>query len=62
LWHYPVILLLEWETSLAPWQIGVIAFAATFVITAASWRYIETPFLRLKTRYEPRPPASRTSE
>lgn len=47
LWHYPLCLLLAKEGD--PGSI-VLAVSSTFVVAAASYRWLEVPFLRLKDR------------
>jgi peptidoglycan/LPS O-acetylase OafA/YrhL len=49
LWHYAVIELLL--RSLPVWQAGVIGMGLTLLISAASFRYWEQPFLRIKERF-----------
>jgi peptidoglycan/LPS O-acetylase OafA/YrhL len=55
LWHYPIILLLLRQPKLTHWEVAAIALPLTLALTAVSWRLVETPFLRLKARFE-RPP------
>ena len=52
LWHYPIILLLHRQPTLTHWEIAAIALPLTLAIAAVSWRLVETPFLRLKARFE----------
>jgi len=59
LWHYPILLLLLRRPTLTPWEVAAIALPLTLVISAVSWRLVETPFLRLKARFE-RSPAQST--
>lgn len=56
LWHYPIIVLLDKKTSLSSWEIAAISLPLTLAIAAASWRFVEVPFLRMKQRFEPREP------
>lgn len=58
LWHYPIILLLDRQPALTHWEIAAIALPLTLAIAAASWRLVETPFLRLKARFEQSPVAA----
>jgi peptidoglycan/LPS O-acetylase OafA/YrhL len=62
LWHYPIIALLRRQPTLTHWEIAAIALPLTLATAAVSWRVVETPFLRLKARFERYPansPASR---
>jgi peptidoglycan/LPS O-acetylase OafA/YrhL len=61
LWHYPIILLLHRQPALTRWEIAAIALPLTLAITAVSWRLVETPFLRLKARFERYPADSAAS-
>jgi peptidoglycan/LPS O-acetylase OafA/YrhL len=63
LWHYAVIELLL--RSMPAWEAGVVGLGLTLAISAASFRYWEQPFLRIKERFAqvhveetapPRPP------
>ncbi len=58
LWHYPIILLLYRQPTLTHWQIAAIALPLTLAAAAVSWRLVETPFLRLKARFERLPVAA----
>lgn len=50
LWHYPVSLLV----SVAPWPIALaLGLPVSLLLTLASWRYVESPCLRLKGRLRP---------
>jgi len=49
LWHYPVILLLL-NTSLDRFWVGVLSSIVSLLLADASYRFIERPFLQLKTR------------
>jgi peptidoglycan/LPS O-acetylase OafA/YrhL len=49
LWHYPVAYLSERVP--APWLVtSSIGLVVSFGLAALSWRFVETPFLRLKDR------------
>ena len=49
LWHVPVAYLC-FHTA-APWAVAApVGVGVSFGLTAMSWRYVETPFLRLKDR------------
>lgn len=61
LWHYPIILLLHRQPTLAQWEVAAIALPLTLAIAAVSWRLVETPFLRLKARLERQPANSAES-
>lgn len=53
LWHVPVGLLCGQVRGL--WLlISMIGIAISFALTVLSWRYVETPFLRLKDRHAAR--------
>jgi hypothetical protein len=43
LWHYPIIVLTTPLDAPANWLRGLLQTAATFLIAALSWRYIEDP-------------------
>jgi peptidoglycan/LPS O-acetylase OafA/YrhL len=58
LWHYPIIVLLHRQPTLTHWEIAAIALPLTLAFTAVSWRLVETPFLRLKTRFSGLPVAA----
>lgn len=49
LWHWPIFKLAK-AGSRGPWVFIPLALVATFIIATASYRYIESPFLRLKQR------------
>jgi peptidoglycan/LPS O-acetylase OafA/YrhL len=50
LWHYPVLVLALREG--APWPVRLALVSGVSVALAmVSWRYVETPFLRLKHRH-----------
>ena len=51
LWHVPVIYLLAAHTHSRLVE-GVVALTLSLIATALSWRLVETPFLRLKRRFE----------
>ncbi len=50
LWHYPVLLVLERKTSLSSGMLLVIDLVSAVAVAALSYRYVETPFLRLKDK------------
>jgi peptidoglycan/LPS O-acetylase OafA/YrhL len=50
LYHLPLITAFQFEIARRSEQI-VAAFVASLILTAASYRWIEKPFLRLKSRY-----------
>lgn len=50
LFHVPCITLVSgW--ALRPWAVGGLAFLLTTVVTLLSYRFVESPFLRLKKSY-----------
>ena len=51
LWHGPVLWMLA-RPNQSPWLHFVITFAVTAAIAELSWRLVEAPALRLKTRFE----------
>ena len=51
LWHAPVLWMLA-SSAESPWMQIMIAFAATAAIAELSWRLVEAPALKLKTRFE----------
>lgn len=51
LWHAPVLWMLA-SSAKSPWMQIMIAFAATAAIAELSWRLVEAPALKLKTRFE----------
>jgi peptidoglycan/LPS O-acetylase OafA/YrhL len=52
LWHYPVLTVLGRYVHSLP-LLGVVGFAITLLLTEASWKWVEQPFLRRKIRFEP---------
>lgn len=51
LWHYPVVVAVAAELSGAGWLLrAALIVPVSLALTALSWRYVETPFLRLKDR------------
>jgi peptidoglycan/LPS O-acetylase OafA/YrhL len=46
LWHLSPLLVLEDVSGVPKWALGLTAVAATVVLTAASYRFLEQPFLR----------------
>ena len=51
LWHAPVLWMLA-SSAESPWMQIMIAFAATAAIAELSWRLVEAPALKIKTRFE----------
>ena len=51
LWHAPVLWMLA-SSAESPWMQIMITFAATAAIAELSWRLVEAPALKLKTRFE----------
>jgi peptidoglycan/LPS O-acetylase OafA/YrhL len=49
LYHYPILILLVLAGASVPLRIAI-GLPATLAVTAASWTYIERPFLALKDR------------
>jgi peptidoglycan/LPS O-acetylase OafA/YrhL len=56
LWHFPVLsAVINHAPARIPMPARLVAgVAASFVLAAASYRWVEEPFLRRKLRYEPR--------
>jgi peptidoglycan/LPS O-acetylase OafA/YrhL len=52
LWHYPVLAVLGLHLT-SSWALGAIGLPITLLLAAASWRYVEQPFLRRKVKFEP---------
>jgi peptidoglycan/LPS O-acetylase OafA/YrhL len=50
LWHAPVILLLRKELGGGLIRVAVLSALVSLLLTEASWRFVEKPFLRLKDR------------
>jgi len=50
LWHFPVFVLLDSIVGLEYWWPRLLGLVITAVLTTASYRYIEQPFLRMKQR------------
>jgi peptidoglycan/LPS O-acetylase OafA/YrhL len=51
LWHYPIVIALQ--ARVASWVlVAALAFPLTLAATTLSWRFVETPALRLKRRFE----------
>ena len=48
LWHWPVLLALQWEFNFVPNSIAIVAAAlvATFLLSEISYRFVETPMRR----------------
>ncbi|MFC7724045.1 acyltransferase family protein [Nocardioides sp. GCM10028917] len=57
LWHFPVLVLVDSTLGLNTWGPRLLGLAITAVIVPMSYRYIERPFLALKT--EPGTPLGR---
>ncbi|MEA3019123.1 MAG: hypothetical protein QOI47_647 [Actinomycetota bacterium] len=57
LWHVPILWAFERDGRLSVGD-AVLGVAAAAVATALSYRYVEVPFLRLKSRLRPTPPAT----
>ena len=51
LWHAPVLWTLVWPTENS-WMQFMITFAVTAAMAELSWRLVEAPALKLKTRFE----------
>ncbi len=51
LWHFPIIVLLT-RHGFRSYGEAAIALPVTLVATCASWRFVETPFLRRKARLQ----------
>jgi peptidoglycan/LPS O-acetylase OafA/YrhL len=55
LWHWPIFRMfstVHWHSRAQQWAIIVAEFTTSFVVAAMSWRLVETPFLRVKRRFE----------
>ncbi len=52
LWHYPVLAVLG-EHLTSSWALAAAGLPLTFLLTAASWVFVERPFQRRKVRFEP---------
>ncbi len=51
LYHFPVLSLLRHQVTVGPlWLRVLVGIALTVAVTAASYRWVELPFLRLKER------------
>jgi peptidoglycan/LPS O-acetylase OafA/YrhL len=54
LWHLPVFFAVNRQASSWPAAAqAMLALAVTAACTAASWRFVEQPFLRMKARSRP---------
>ena len=53
LWHFPVFRIIDRETELGRARTIALEFAVTFAVAAVSYRLIERPALRLKSRFSP---------
>jgi peptidoglycan/LPS O-acetylase OafA/YrhL len=53
LWHFPILLALDWNTGLPGWVNSMIGLILTVAIAEFSMRFIESPALRLKDRIGP---------
>jgi peptidoglycan/LPS O-acetylase OafA/YrhL/GT2 family glycosyltransferase len=61
LWHYPILIAFSRRLS-SHLEVGLLALPTTLLVTQLSWRYLESPFLRLKDRrYQPTGAASPTA-
>lgn len=50
-WHFPVMLLGFQLAPGADWRVrSAVCLAASFAVTVASWRWVEQPFMRLRSR------------
>lgn len=54
LWHWPVYVLARWTVGLAEWPTSLVAVGLSFVLAAASYRFVEKPF-RSSERLRARP-------
>ena len=52
LWHYPTYMLVNTLGLPFPFS-PVLKLGLSFAVAAASYRYLEVPFLRLKSRFRP---------
>jgi peptidoglycan/LPS O-acetylase OafA/YrhL len=55
LWQGPVIMLLIAYVHLSPWPLLVVGLALTVLLSLASYRFVERPFLRMKNDWRPNP-------
>lgn len=63
LWHYPIMRVVEPRLFwLGQWPAIVIAFGLSFLAAWLSWRLIEQPFMRLRSRILPRPRGAAPSD
>lgn len=62
LWHFPVLGLLVYQAHLSPLLAGVLGLVISVLIALASYRWIESPALKLKDRFDPKPAATQTPE
>jgi DNA-binding CsgD family transcriptional regulator len=53
LWHFPIYLALRDELARG-WLTAAVGLPLTFLFAAASFKFVEQPFLRYKTRFERR--------
>lgn len=54
LYHFPVLQVLRHQVDLGPeWMRMIVGIVVTLVVTELSFRWLETPFLRLKSRVAP---------
>ena len=56
LWHGPVLWMLAWPITQSQWGQLTITFLVTAIVAEMSWRLVEAPALKLKTRFERVPP------
>jgi peptidoglycan/LPS O-acetylase OafA/YrhL len=55
LWNWPIFRMfstIQWHTRLQHWAVMAAEVTVNFVVAALSWRLVETPFLRVKRRFE----------
>lgn len=52
--HWPAVIVgsqLASSWGVPSWLAGILALGLTFAVSEVSWRWLESPFLRLKTRF-----------
>jgi peptidoglycan/LPS O-acetylase OafA/YrhL len=52
LWHYPVFRILQLDLRWSPYVVLAAGSAIAIVAAAASYAFVEQPFLRLKSKYQ----------
>lgn len=58
LYHFPLLQLLRHQVDVGPlWARMLLGIVVTLLVTELSFRWVETPFLRLKNRLNGRTPA-----